>query len=304
MIFPLGVLSFGSAYVAWDVFTFSIYFLVSYYRRWRRSAILVTIFTPAALLNFNTGETGFLSAALILGGFRFVANRPILSGVAFGLASFKPQLGILIPIALISARAWRPLAAAGATVAALVAVSSLVFGWSIWPIWLGKLLAHAEWAAEVPNRLKPTITANLTFLGVDPAIPRMVQIAAAVVVAIIVWFCFRRGVILLATAALLVGTFLATPYALYYDLVILTNVVLMVILHKDQTNRSLTLPEAIILLLSLFLPTIMMNTWRSAMFRSIPLFLLFGLIVRDLLRFHSDAEQRGSAPAARAASPL
>jgi hypothetical protein len=31
MIFPLGVLSFGSAYVAWDVFTFSIYFLVSYY---------------------------------------------------------------------------------------------------------------------------------------------------------------------------------------------------------------------------------------------------------------------------------
>ena len=208
------------------------------------------------------GQTGFLSAALIVGGFRFVVDRPILSGTLFGLASFKPQLGILIPVALVSARLWRPLAAAAATVGLLIVVSSLAFGWSIWPIWLAKLPAQADWVVDVENRLSPTITANLTFLGVDLAVARVVQILVAVIVAIVIWVCFRRGVTLLATAALLVGTFLAAPYSWFYDMTMLTNAVLLVIRYKDQVNRLLTIPEALVFLLSLLLPAIMLLTWR------------------------------------------
>src|SRR5262249_8762812 len=137
------------------------------------------------------------------------------------------------------------------TVLVLVVVSGLAFGWPIWSIWLAKLSGHADWASLVPNRFQPTITANLTFLGVDMAIARIVQIFVAVLVAIIIWFCFRRGVTLLATAVLLVGTVLATPYAFLYDLPIVTNAVLMFIRHKDQTNRLLTIPEGAVLLLSL-----------------------------------------------------
>ena len=288
MILPLGFLSFPLAFTLWNIFTFLIYFVASFYRRWRISAVLLLVFSPAAIQNFSTGQTGFLSAALIIGGFRFVSNQPILSGTLFGLASFKPTLGILIPIALISARAWRPLIAAVVTIAILILASSLAFGWSIWPIWLAKLPAHAEWVRAVPDQFKPTITANLTFLGVDLMIARVVQFAVAVLVGIIIWCCFRGGVTLLATAALLVGTVLATPYAFTYDLPILTNAVLMFIRHKDQTNRSLTIPEAAVLLLSLVVPEIILETWRPAMFRSIPLFLLLGVIVRDLFRFHRD----------------
>src|SRR5262249_51382679 len=160
----------------------------------------------AALQSFCTGQTGFLFAALIVGGFRLAANRPILSGALLGLASFKPQLGVLIPIALISARLWRGLGAAVLTVLILVVVRGLAFGWSLWPLWFAKLFGHADWAVAVENRFQPTITANLTFLGIDMAIARMVQIVVAVLLAIVMWFCFRRGVTLVTTAALLVGT--------------------------------------------------------------------------------------------------
>jgi hypothetical protein len=302
MILPLGLLSFPLAFATWNILTFSIYFVASFYPRWRISTILLIIFSPAALQNFFTGQTGFLSAGLILGGFRLVATRPVLSGTLFGLASFKPTLGILIPIALVSARAWRSLVAAVVTVAILVIVSSLVFGWSIWPTWLAKLPTHADWVKAVPDKFKPTITANLAFLGVPTALVQIVQISATVLVALIIWACFRHGVTILATAALLVGTILATPYAFLYDLPILTNAVLMFIRHKDETNRSLTIPEAAILLLSLVIPQITLETWRPAMFRSVPLLLLLAAIIRELFRFRRSLEKPSSEPSQSATS--
>jgi hypothetical protein len=80
-------------------------------------------------------------------------------------------------------------------------------------------------------------------------------------------------------SALLVGTFLATPYAFVYDMPMVTNAVLAVLRDRGQTNRALTIPELIVLALSLVLPVIMVLTWRPTMLRSIPLILLFGLIV-------------------------
>jgi len=135
----------------------------------------------------------------------------------------------------------------------------------------------------------------LAFLGVRSAVVQMAQISVAVLVAVVIWACFRRKVTLLAIAALLVGTILATPYAFLYDLPILTNAVLMFIRHKDQTDGSLTIPEAAVLLLSLVIPQITMETWRPAMFRSIPLLLLFGIIVRDLFRFRRHLKEPRSA---------
>ena len=300
LIFPFGFLSYYWGYALWSVLTFCFYFISSFYRRWRLSEILLVIFAPATLLNLNFGQTGFLSAALILGGFRFAGTRPALGGVLFGLASFKPQLGILIPIALISARLWRTLAAAVVTIAILVVASGLAFGLSIWPTWLEKLFPHAYAAGGVADRLKPTVTTNLVVLGVDLAVAQLVQISAAVVVAGVIWVFFRRGVTLLATAALLVGTFLATPYAFVYDMPMLTNAALMFIRHKDQTSRCLTVPEAAVLLLSLLLPAIMMETWRPSTITSIPLFLLLGLIVREFFRSReisrNNADRRGSFP--------
>jgi hypothetical protein len=205
---------------------------------------------------------------------------------ALGLASVKPHLGILVPVALIAARRWLTFAAAGGTLAILVIASGVAFGWSMWPLWLAKLFSHADWVADVKGRLNPTVTAGLMFLGVNPTAARIVQLCVATAVATIIWMCFRRGVTILATAALLVGTFLATPYAVVYDLPMVTSAVIAVLAEKSRTGTSLTILEAAVLSLALALPIIVMETWRLSAIKSIPLILLFGMI--GWLIFHSN----------------
>jgi hypothetical protein len=293
---PFGLVGYYAAYGAWILGTFVFYFVVSWRREWPLSAAFTIIFAPATILTFVYGQTGFLTSALIVGGFRFAGSRPILSGVLFGLASIKPQLGILIPIALISARLWRSLAAAGGTVLVLVVASSAAFGWSIWPLWVLQLLAHADWAATTKPQYMPTIVANLTFLGLDLAVARRIQLAVAVAVAGIIWVCFRRGVTKLGDSALLVGTFLATPYAFVYDMPMVTNAILAVVHDEERVNRLLPVPDALILVWSLVLPVFLVETWRIGAIRSVPLILLFGLIIWRLLGARRRVAEGAAAP--------
>jgi hypothetical protein len=296
LMIPLGLLGYYAAYGTWVLGTFVLYFVVSWYRERSLSATFIILFAPATILTFIYGQTGFLASALMIGGCRFAESRPILSGMLFGLVSIKPQLGVLIPIALISARLWRTLAAAAGTVLVLFLASSMAFGLSIWPVWLAQVLAHADWVATAKPQYMPTIIANLTFLGVGLPMARGIQLAAAVAVAGIIWICFRRGVTKLTVSALLVGTFLATPYAFVYDMPMVTNAVLAVVHDQRRMYHLLPMPEAVILVWSFFLPVLMVETWRTGAIRSIPLILLFGLIVWHLFRAPRDVARSGAGP--------
>lgn len=294
LIIPFGLLGYYAAYGTWILGTFVFYFAVSWHRKWPWSATFVLMLAPATIATFIYGQTGFLTSTLMIGGFRCADRRPILSGVFFGLLSIKPQLGILIPIALISARLWRALVASGGTVLVLVLASSVVFGWSIWPLWLSQLLAHADWAATTKPQYMATIIANLTFLGVDLPVARVIQFAAAVAVAGIIWLCLRRGVTNLGISATLVGTFLATPYAFVYDMPMLTNAILAVAHDEGRPPRVLPMPEAFILVWALILPVLMVETWRPGAVRSIPLILLFGLIIWRMFGARRSAAELGA----------
>ena len=70
------------------------------------------------------GQNGLFSAALF-GGVALTLDRaPITAGILIGCLAYKPQLGILAPIALLCARRFTALAAAAATVAILAAIST------------------------------------------------------------------------------------------------------------------------------------------------------------------------------------
>jgi hypothetical protein len=145
----------------------------------------------------------------------------------------------------------------------------------------------------------PTVVGNLTSLGVDLPVARTIQLIVAVVVAGTIWACFRFGTTNLGMAALLVGTFLATPYAFFYDMPVLTNAVLATMQNNGRTHRPLPLLQTVILVLSLILPALMVETWRLAAFRIIPLILLFGLIVWRIAASEHGGRQFGTHSAYR-----
>jgi hypothetical protein len=62
---------------------------------------------PAVFINLGHGQNGFLSAGLFGAALLALPARPILSGVLFGLLAYKPQLALVMPIALLAAGQWR-----------------------------------------------------------------------------------------------------------------------------------------------------------------------------------------------------
>jgi alpha-1,2-mannosyltransferase len=88
---------------------------------------------PAVMVNAGFGQNGFLSTALLGGAAVWLDRRPVLAGMCLGCLAYKPQLGIIVPLALAAARRWRCFAVAGTTVLAMAAAATLAFGPDIWP---------------------------------------------------------------------------------------------------------------------------------------------------------------------------
>jgi Glycosyltransferase family 87 len=103
LISPIGLMDFYPAYAAWILGTFALYLAVSCHRKQSHWATFIIVFAPATVLTFAFGQTGLLTSALMVGGFRLIANRPVVSGIFFGLVpgcvnwrmSYPSRFGIL-----------------------------------------------------------------------------------------------------------------------------------------------------------------------------------------------------------------
>ena len=165
---------------------------------------------------------------------------PVLGGMLLGMLTYKPQLGLLVPIALIAAAQWRCIAAACATAVILALIATAVLGWPC-----GRPVARL--AAALPGTFRPggRQSPAETDGACGSAKPgrlagrgRLAQGLAAVLAA---WRCGSlppcpRD---LAIAVLPVCCCLATPHALIYDLPMLTGGVVLFVAHGcDPEPRS------------------------------------------------------------------
>ena len=115
---------------------------------------------PAVMVNIGFGQNGFLSAGLLGGAAVWLDRRPELAGICLGCLSYKPQLGIVVPLALAVARRWRVFAVASMTVLVILALCTLVFGLDVWqPFFEDMGVAKRNWLqAPIPDYLKFFIT--------------------------------------------------------------------------------------------------------------------------------------------------
>ncbi len=255
-VWPLGWLPPHWVWPIWSGATLALFLLAAGLRRPWEAALLALV--PTSIVAFAYGQNGFLTSALILGGLRLLPYRQGWAGLLLGLATIKPQLGLLIPIALFAAGQWRALATAAATVTALVALSALAFGWETWPLFVATLTGHAGaidgWVSDYR---KATVAANLTLAGLPRNLAYGVQWALAAAMAALVWTEFRRGVTPERIALLVVAGFVATPYAFLYDLPMLAAAALIL-----ARVRPLPWPEAAVLAAGLLFPLAAVMTSR------------------------------------------
>ena len=190
--------------------------------------------TPAAFVNVSVAHTGFLMAALWGGGLLALQKQPLLAGVAFGLMSFKPQLGLLMPVALAAGRYWRAMAAAMVTIAVSCAMSIVIFGVAPWIDLLPQLgrVATVIRTGNIDMNMLVTLYGMARTLGMDDQQALTVQVLAALFLACFVWRLWRSAASFeLKAAGLISASLLATPYLFVYDLTLLT--ILAAFLWRD-----------------------------------------------------------------------
>jgi hypothetical protein len=221
--------------------------------------LLLALATPAVLVNDIAGQNGTWTAALFGAGLGLLDRRPILAGGFLGLLIYKPQLGILIPVALLAGRRWRAGASAAATGAGLVAIAAIWFGPEIFADYLRQVTALRHLILEdgtgVWHRM-PSVFVMARRLGADvPAAYAAQAVAAAIAFLAVAAVWYRDASFGVRNAMVLLGTCLATPYLQDYDLVF--GALVVVWLGQDQDVRRTPewawfLGSASLLLLPLF----------------------------------------------------
>ncbi len=219
---PFGLLPYPLAAACWILATFAFYAAAA--RRLAPGFQWLALSFPPVLVNAITGQSGFLTAGLLLGGLALLPRRPLAAGLLLGCLIVKPQLGLVLPFVLVAGRQWRAVAGAAASSAGLILAGLLVYGWGAYAAWLGNGPLFASIVADglAGWHKMASVYASLRLAGLSgqaaSAVHALVA-AAAVVAACAVW---RRDCPWGAKAgALAAATALASPYLYVYDTLIL-----------------------------------------------------------------------------------
>lgn len=231
----LALLPYLGALAIWQASTLALYLLSIRAILPRKEVWLAALAFPAVLINIAHGHNGFLSAALIGGGLYLLDRKPIAAGILFGLLIYKPQFGVLIPLALAAGGYWRAFIAAGFTVLALCAAAYFAFGIEVWNAFRDSMTLTREIVLEKGDtgfhKIQSVFSA-VRLLGGPVTLAYVTQgIVFAAVAASVVWLWRSRAAFVLKAAALIAGSMLATPYLLDYDLMIAAPAIAFLAAH-------------------------------------------------------------------------
>jgi alpha-1,2-mannosyltransferase len=187
--------------------------------------LLPALAFPAVFVNLGHGHNGFLSAALFGGALVLLDRRPVAAGILFGLLSYKPQFGVMIPLVLLATGQWRTLAAAAVTVGLLGLATILVFGPEVWRAFFATAHLTREVVLEAGDTGWHKIQSVFSWVrmwGGNVQLAYAAQGTVGVAIAgALVWLWRSEAAFALKASGLLIGSILATPYSLDYDMMVL-----------------------------------------------------------------------------------
>ncbi|MBR1165742.1 glycosyltransferase family 87 protein [Bradyrhizobium liaoningense] len=216
---------YAIAFIGWAAFSMVPYLAVMRAIIGRNAGLVIAIGFPAAFLNILVGQNGFLTASLIGGTLYLLPTRPVLAGICLGLLSYKPQYGLLFPLALLAAAEWAVLFTAAIVTAAMAVVSWFAFGTDSWQAffhWIPMFSQAFLTEGRAPWFKMQSIFALVRYVGGTEQVGWIFQWVLTAAVAVVLAVVWRsRLPHALKAAMLATATLLTTPYLFMYDLVVL-----------------------------------------------------------------------------------
>jgi hypothetical protein len=244
IVYPLALLPYLGSLVAWLAVGLAGY-LTALWRIFSKPLTLwVGLAFPPVFWTVTHGQTSFLTTSLFCWGLLQLSRRPVLAGILFGALTFKPHLGLLLPVALVAGGHWRAIVAATITALLAAGTSVALFGADIWADFL---VSTADTRSMLESGMSfghyykmQSVFAAARLLGSSTLLAYRLQALAALgTVAAIVWAWRRRtGDADMKNAMLMAATPLSTAFIFDYDLVLLAPPIAWLV-RKGVTDGAL-----------------------------------------------------------------
>lgn len=221
---PFGLLDYFASFMAFALCGTGLYlFTLWFITRWRWFVPFM-LCSGAIWVNLVCGQNGLYTASLFGLGFVLLPTAPLAAGVMFGLLTFKPQLGLLIPVALLALRQYRSIGMAALAFLALFVLAGVLFGPDIW-LWSASGMFTAGFNLAAEQRLwgrMPSAFALLRMSGLAPGQALLLHFLLVVPVVALTWVIWRRSRNYnLNSAATACLALLASPFLYDYDMALL-----------------------------------------------------------------------------------
>jgi hypothetical protein len=242
---PFGRLSYFPALLCWTVLGIGIFVWVA--RRYvdDRRLLIAFLCSPAAVFCLMSGQSSFLTAAMLLTIVSCVDRKPVLAGVLIALLSLKPQLGLLFPVMLAASGRWRVFIVAAIATGLIIAATELTFGPHVWIDFVSKGIPAQNLVLADPGRIRtpmyPTIFMNLRGIDVSYGVAMTVQACFSALAAGLVAFAYRfrkNADPLLLSALFFVCSVCVVPYLLSYDMLMVSCLAVLLLASGKLDARG------------------------------------------------------------------
>lgn len=173
---------------------------------------------PSVLMNGLIGQNGLLTCPIFVTGALMLRRRPFLGGLVLGLLVIKPQLALLLPVAVLAARLWPAVAGAAISSGAFLLVALALFGFGVFDGFIKILPLYTELMRQDkwPWNEFISVFAFVRYFGIDQSVALTIHVIVAIAAIALTWIAWSRDwpeqLPILAAATLLVP-----PYLLTYD---------------------------------------------------------------------------------------
>lgn len=249
---PFGLIGYYPALLLWSVLGLLVLGLGCWrigLGRWETAIVLLS---PASVLCLYYGQTGNLTAGLLL---LALSARPGFdaTGIAAAtLLTIKPQMGFLLPFFWLFERRWVAIAVTGALTLALAALAFVLFGHASWAGYLNDTLPQLslfERAGTGPfmSMIPSMFMAWRILTGNGDLAIQLHLLLAVPVVGFTLWRLWRLDDPVRRMALVLVATALITPYLHNYDLSILAVAGLLIFRRFPEGSRGAPWTERLLI---------------------------------------------------------
>ena len=223
LLVPFAALPFPFAMALWSTVTLSSYAAVA--RRFAPQSGWLAVAFPPVFVVAAIGQIGFITAALFLGGLALLQReRKFAAGLVLGCLILKPQLALMLPVAMLAGREWRAIAGAMLSSTAVLLVGLISFGPAASWAWVHQMPLYMQIARDglVGWHKLVSVYAAGRQAGLSEHVALALHCAAALVAASLVARIWRSDARAMAKAGVLgAATMLASPYVYLYDALVL-----------------------------------------------------------------------------------